>query len=127
MSDDFFDDIRVKSVGDDAYVVSCIHSGEEVSTIKMPREMVESLMQKLAKAVYPVAASPPFTVDVVTPVTTHQPQGSVDMIASAYEWICPKCENFNQVVVVPKQRNPVVCDECGSAFSVENVVHAVDW
>lgn len=45
----------------------------------------------------------------------------VELIASGYEWICPKCETLNHEI---ETSSTVECDECHDIFEVRDVHHA---
>ena len=47
---------------------------------------------------------------------------SVELIASGYEWNCPKCENFNRETGVPEK---VTCKECKTVCAVDDYHHAI--
>ena len=47
----------------------------------------------------------------------------VDMIASGYEWICPKCETFHQVIEIPKVEE-ATCKKCHEQFQIGEPFHA---
>ena len=47
----------------------------------------------------------------------------VDMIASGYEWICPECETFHQVIEIPKVEE-VTCKKCQEQFKIGEPFHA---
>ena len=44
----------------------------------------------------------------------------VDVIASGYEWICPKCEVFNKEIDIGEE---VICSECGEEFKTNPPEH----
>lgn len=46
---------------------------------------------------------------------------TVDLIASGYEWECPKCGELNKEVEVEKI---VYCGKCGRAYEVNPPHHA---
>lgn len=46
---------------------------------------------------------------------------TVDIIASGYEWICPKCEKFNTEIEITEQ---VKCSDCGRVFETNPAEHA---
>jgi hypothetical protein len=46
---------------------------------------------------------------------------SVQLIASGYEWICPKCDTLNHEI---ETTETVECDECETTFEVEDYHHA---
>lgn len=47
---------------------------------------------------------------------------SVTLIASGYEWICPKCEHFNHEIEVTPA---VTCDNCQAMWEVNDYYHAI--
>lgn len=47
---------------------------------------------------------------------------TVDIIASGYEWICPKCEHFNTEIEYTKQ---VQCNQCERVFLTDPPEHAM--
>jgi len=48
----------------------------------------------------------------------------VDLIASGYEWICPKCEQYNTEIAIPKT---LVCKECNEIFNINpDINHAYE-
>ncbi len=48
---------------------------------------------------------------------------SVDLIASGYEWICPKCDRFNRVI---EHTEKVTCQGCLRTFDTNPPEHAYD-
>lgn len=46
----------------------------------------------------------------------------VDLIASGYEWVCPKCDCENREIEVSES---VTCDECESVWQVADYNHAI--
>ena len=46
---------------------------------------------------------------------------SVDLIASGYEWHCPKCENFNREI---EWKEHLRCSVCGTKFEANYPEHA---
>lgn len=46
----------------------------------------------------------------------------VDVIASGYEWICPKCEHFNTEIEYTEQ---VKCSMCERVFLTSPPEHAM--
>lgn len=48
----------------------------------------------------------------------------VDVIASGYEWVCPKCEKLNELISIP--RNPLVQCKCGYFSELDIAEHARD-
>ena len=49
---------------------------------------------------------------------------SVDLIASGYDWNCPKCGSDHTCNEVPRQRQ-VTCGNCNTVFLVGDYHHAV--
>ncbi len=45
---------------------------------------------------------------------------TVDLIASGYEWICPKCEHFNTEIEITTQ---VKCNQCERVFLTNPAEH----
>lgn len=45
----------------------------------------------------------------------------VDIVASGYEWDCPKCEHLNQTIEVT---DIVECEECKSLYATNPPEHA---
>jgi hypothetical protein len=50
---------------------------------------------------------------------------SVDIIASGYEWICLKCDEFQHIIAYPKT-GMVQCEQCGTKFCVDLPEHAME-
>ena len=51
----------------------------------------------------------------------EQEEDSVEMIASGYEWTCPKCEALMQEIeITPK----VKCHDCSTVYNVDDYHHA---
>jgi hypothetical protein len=48
---------------------------------------------------------------------------TVDLIASGYEWTCPKCETLNEEIAVTEK---VSCRKCRRIFNVEDYQHAIE-
>lgn len=46
---------------------------------------------------------------------------TVDLIASGYEWTCPKCDTLNREIAI---KETVKCANCGEEFEVGEVDHA---
>lgn len=46
---------------------------------------------------------------------------TVEIIASGYEWNCPKCTIINELIAV---QDSVICINCGREFEVTAVNHA---
>ena len=46
---------------------------------------------------------------------------TIDLIASGYEWICPKCNAFNTEI---EAREFVTCGECDQDFVTSPPEHA---
>ena len=46
---------------------------------------------------------------------------SVALIASGYEWICPKCDTLNDEV---ETKERVTCSSCGASWTVDDYYHA---
>ena len=46
----------------------------------------------------------------------------VDLIASGYEWVCPKCETFNREIEVTEA---VKCKRCQRKFGVASFEHSM--
>lgn len=46
---------------------------------------------------------------------------TVDLIASGYEWTCPKCDALNKEIEITET---VKCSECGIEFEIGDVNHA---
>jgi hypothetical protein len=65
-------------------------------------------------------ASDPAAVDESLPTS-----GSVELIAAAYEWLCPMCDRYNRVIAVPS-RERVQCAECARVYSVHDYHHALE-
>jgi hypothetical protein len=51
---------------------------------------------------------------------------AVDIIASGYEFDCPKCETYNTLIDIPRYGRAVQCRNCKSTFRVEDAVDAQD-
>jgi ribosomal protein L37AE/L43A len=47
----------------------------------------------------------------------------IDLIASGYEWECPKCKNFNKEIAL---KSVYTCDKCGKEFEQGFVNDALD-
>lgn len=47
----------------------------------------------------------------------------VDLIASGYEWICPKCDSLNHEI---EAKENVTCSECKGKFSTSPPEHALE-
>lgn len=45
---------------------------------------------------------------------------TVDVIASGYEWTCPKCKNFNNEI---QSLEHVKCKECETVFNTQPPEH----
>ena len=45
----------------------------------------------------------------------------VDLVASGYEWVCPRCETFYTIIETALE---VVCPTCKLLFDVGNIEHA---
>jgi hypothetical protein len=45
----------------------------------------------------------------------------INLIASGYEWECPKCKNFQREI---EATLTVTCKECKNTFEVDEVYHA---
>jgi transcription elongation factor Elf1 len=54
---------------------------------------------------------------------TETPNDPVDMIASGYDWTCPKCNHWNNEI---EWKETVVCAnaECGQSFTTNVPEHA---
>jgi DNA-directed RNA polymerase subunit RPC12/RpoP len=48
---------------------------------------------------------------------------TVDLIASGYEWTCPKCEMLNEEIEVAEK---VSCRNCRRIFKVQDYQHAIE-
>ena len=48
----------------------------------------------------------------------------IDLIASGYEWICPKCNQFNKEIEVPGNET-VKCEFCLTKYKVADYGHAI--
>jgi DNA-directed RNA polymerase subunit RPC12/RpoP len=48
---------------------------------------------------------------------------TVDLIASGYEWSCPKCGELNREIEITEN---VKCSKCGGEFEVGEVNHAFE-
>jgi len=48
----------------------------------------------------------------------------IELIAKAYEWICPTCGAHNVIKAVPTEEI-VTCEECGEKFEVGDYHHAI--
>ena len=48
----------------------------------------------------------------------------VDVIASGYEWICPVCNELNQIVAIPKT-GTAICgfEDCGHKVALDLPEH----
>ena len=46
---------------------------------------------------------------------------TVDIIASGYEWICPKCSEYNKETGITEV---VTCAYCGTEFETNPAEHA---
>lgn len=46
---------------------------------------------------------------------------SVELIASGYEWTCPRCDHLNTEIA---SSETVTCVKCGSSFNVDYTYHA---
>lgn len=54
----------------------------------------------------------------------HQEQlETVDIIASGYEWICPRDNTFHAITEYPKT-GMVQCESCGETFCTDIPEHA---
>jgi uncharacterized protein (DUF983 family) len=49
-----------------------------------------------------------------------------DMVASGYEWVCPKCEKLCLEIEIPKTMT-VYCEDCDIEYEVSNWEHATAW
>jgi len=47
----------------------------------------------------------------------------VEIIASGYEWICPKCKTLNKIHEIPLEEI-VKCIHCNTKFRIEDFYHA---
>ncbi len=47
--------------------------------------------------------------------------GRVDLIASGYEWTCPRCEHFNHEIEITYS---VQCENCGREWETNDAHHA---
>jgi transcription elongation factor Elf1 len=50
-----------------------------------------------------------------------------ELIASGYEWTCPKCETLNNVCAIPMGEfgvGAVECEKCKTKFKVTDINHA---
>lgn len=60
-----------------------------------------------------------------TPAPTDERESLYDqpvsLIASGYEWICPKCDTLNHEIETMER---VTCSDCGASWSVEDCYHA---
>ena len=45
----------------------------------------------------------------------------IELIASGYEWTCPRCDEFNEEIEVKEE---VCCRKCGKEFEVLDHYHA---
>lgn len=55
-----------------------------------------------------------------------EPKKTVDIIASGYEFECPKCGENNLLVAIPKYETAVGCWQCRARFAIGEVYHAQD-
>lgn len=46
---------------------------------------------------------------------------TVELIASGYEWVCPKCKAFKKEIEITEE---VFCNNCMTRFVVDNYHHA---
>lgn len=46
---------------------------------------------------------------------------TVDLIASGYEWTCPKCKELNRII---EYREQVTCSTCSTTFNTNPPEHA---
>lgn len=46
---------------------------------------------------------------------------TVELIASGYEWICPKCDNYQKEI---EAKGQVTCTECQSTWETGEIHHA---
>ena len=53
----------------------------------------------------------------------EQKQQTVAVVASGYEWICPKCEHLNRMA---GYRSDVECEKCCEEFAADLPHHAYD-
>lgn len=53
--------------------------------------------------------------------TQPKEETTVNLIASGYDWTCPKCD-INQHEIEAKSE--VTCHECHTQYTVDNVWHA---
>jgi len=51
----------------------------------------------------------------------HDAEGTVDLIASGYDWHCPGCGRTNKEIEIYKA---VECPNCGRSFKVSDCNHA---
>lgn len=56
--------------------------------------------------------------------TTRPKQEGVELIASGYEWECPKCGTENTVIAIPAPGEAVRCSDCKKRYFVEFANHA---
>ena len=49
-------------------------------------------------------------------------ENRVDLIASGYEWVCPKCLDYNKEI---ETKESVICQCCGRTLEVGDVLHAI--
>jgi DNA-directed RNA polymerase subunit RPC12/RpoP len=60
-----------------------------------------------------------------TKIMTNRVRGmdTVDLIASGYEWTCPKCDTLNEEIEVTEK---VSCRNCRRIFKVQDYQHAIE-
>lgn len=51
----------------------------------------------------------------------HTPN-TVDLIASGYQWICPKCKTHNKEIEITEE---VTCENCDTKFELGDYHHAI--
>lgn len=49
----------------------------------------------------------------------------VEIVASGYEFECPKCSTYNTLVEIPIDGRAVECRKCKTRFSVSEADHAI--
>lgn len=63
----------------------------------------------------------PFSFEIPLIDEQEAPE-TVTLIASGYEWICPKCDHLNHEI---EANLTVTCRECGAEWETEPPEHAI--
>lgn len=53
------------------------------------------------------------------------PREKVDMVASGYEWVCPKCSSINREITVDPEAE-YECPECHEIYAVGEIGNALE-